>query len=35
MAEVRRQFEQRGLSLDQPWRNPGSVDRYQFPLPVL
>ena len=35
MAEVRRQFEQRSLSLDQPWLNPGSVDRYPFPFPVL
>jgi hypothetical protein len=34
MAEVRRQFEQRGLSLDQPWLNPGSVDLYAFPFPV-
>jgi hypothetical protein len=31
LAEVRRQFEQRELSLDQPWLNPGSVDRYDFP----
>jgi hypothetical protein len=28
---VRNQFEQYGLSLDQPWLNPGSVDRYTFP----
>jgi hypothetical protein len=35
MAEVHRQFEQRGLSLDQPWLNPGSVDRYAFPFPVV
>jgi hypothetical protein len=34
MVEVRRQFEQRGLSFDQPWLNPGSVDRYAFPFPV-
>ena len=35
LAEVRRQFEQRGLSLNQPWLNPGSVDRYPFPFPAL
>jgi hypothetical protein len=35
MAEVRRRFEERGLSLDRPWLNPGSVDRYQFPFPVV
>jgi hypothetical protein len=34
-AEVRRAFEARGLSLDRPWLNPGSLDRYQFPFPVL
>ncbi len=34
-AEVRLKFEQRGLSLDQPWLNAGSVDCYQFPFPVL
>lgn len=34
IAEVRRQFEQRGLSFHQPWLNPGSVDRYVFPFPV-
>lgn len=34
-AELRRQFEQRGLSLDQPWLNAGSVDCYEFPFPVL
>jgi hypothetical protein len=34
MAELRRQFEQRGLSLDRPWLNPGSMDRYEFPFPV-
>ena len=34
IAELRRQFEQRGLSLDQPWLNPGSMDRYEFPFPV-
>jgi hypothetical protein len=34
MAEVRRQFEENGLSLDQPWLNAGSVHRYEFPFPV-
>jgi len=34
-AEVRLQFEQQGLSLDQPWLNAGSVDCYEFPFPVL
>ena len=33
-AAVRRAFQERGLSLDQPWLNPGSADRYEFPLPV-
>lgn len=32
-AELRRQFELRDLSLDQPWLNPGSSDRYDFPFP--
>ena len=31
LEEVRRQFEQQGLSLDQPWLNPGSLDCYDFP----
>jgi hypothetical protein len=35
LAEVRRQFELRGLSLDRPWLNAGSMDRYEFPFPVL
>jgi hypothetical protein len=34
IAELRHQFEQRGLSLDRPWLNPGSMDRYEFPFPV-
>jgi hypothetical protein len=34
LAEVKRQFEQRGLSFDRPWLNPGSVDRYEFPFPT-
>jgi hypothetical protein len=34
VAELRRHFAQRGLSLDQPWLNPGSLDRYEFPFPV-
>ena len=34
IAELGRQFEQRGLSLDRPWLNPGSMDRYEFPFPV-
>jgi hypothetical protein len=34
IAELDRQFEQRGLSLDRPWLNPGSIDRYAFPFPV-
>jgi HopA1 effector protein family len=33
-TEVRRAFDERGLSLDRPWLNPGSLDRYQFPFPV-
>jgi hypothetical protein len=33
-AEVQRAFEERGLSLEKPWLNPGSVDRYEFPFPV-
>ena len=35
LQEVRRQFERRGLSLDRPWLNAGSVDRYEFPFPVV
>ena len=35
LGEVRRQFEQRGLSLDRPWLNAGSVNRYEFPFPVV
>jgi len=35
LREVRRQFERRGLSLDRPWLNAGSVDRYEFPFPVV
>jgi len=35
LQEVRRQFERRGLSLDQPWLNPGSVGRYEFPFPAV
>jgi hypothetical protein len=34
IAEVRRQFESRGLSLDRPWLNAGSVDQYEFPFPA-
>ena len=34
IAELGRQFEQRGLSLDRPWLNPGSMDGYEFPFPV-
>jgi hypothetical protein len=34
IAELRHQFEQRGLSLDRPWLNPGSMDRYEFPFLV-
>lgn len=34
LAEVRLQFEQRSLSLDRPWLNPGSLDRYEFPFPA-
>jgi hypothetical protein len=34
LQEVRRRFEQRGLSLDRPWLNAGSVDRYEFPFPI-
>jgi HopA1 effector protein family len=34
IAELGREFEQRGLSLDQPWLNPGSMDCYEFPFPV-
>jgi hypothetical protein len=32
LAEVKRQFELQGLSLDRPWLNQGSVDRYEFPF---
>jgi len=35
LQEVRRQFEKRGLSLDRPWLNAGSVDRYDFPFAVV
>jgi hypothetical protein len=35
LEEVRRQFEQRGLSLDRPWLNAGSLDRYEFPFPAV
>lgn len=35
LEEVRRQFEGCGLSLDRPWLNAGSVDRYEFPFPVV
>jgi len=35
LEEVRRQFELRGLSLDRPWLNAGSVDGYEFPFPVV
>ena len=35
LAEVRRQFERRGLSLDRSWLNAGSLDRYPFPFPVV
>ncbi len=34
LEEVAQQFQQRGLSLDQPWLNQGSIDRYEFPYPV-
>ncbi len=34
IAELRRQFERRGLSLARPWLNPGSMDRYEFPIPA-
>src|SRR5581483_3139041 len=33
-AELARQFEQRGLSLDRPWLNAGAVDSYEYPFPV-
>ena len=32
MAEVRRQFEERRLSLDTPWLNAGSAGGYEFPF---
>jgi hypothetical protein len=35
LQQVRLQFERRGLSLDRPWLNAGSPDRYQFPFPVV
>jgi hypothetical protein len=35
LQEVRRQFERRGLSLDRPWLNAGSVDQYEFPFPTV
>ena len=34
IEELRRQFEQRGLSFEQPWLNSGSIDRYPFPYPL-
>lgn len=34
LFDLRAKFEQRGLSLDQPWLNPGSVDCYEFPFPA-
>ena len=34
LLEVRTHFELRGLSLDRPWLNAGSVDCYEFPFPV-
>jgi hypothetical protein len=34
LQEVQRQFDQRGLSLERPWLNAGSVDRYEFPFPA-
>jgi len=32
LAEVRRRFEERGLSLDTPWLNPNSPGRYEYPV---
>ena len=33
MEELRRQFAERGLSLDTPWLGPASPHRYEFPFP--
>jgi hypothetical protein len=32
LSELHRRFAARGLSLDTPWLNPGSGDRYPFPF---
>jgi hypothetical protein len=32
LAEVRRHFEERGLSLDAPWLNAGSCGQYEYPI---
>ncbi len=34
MLAVRGQFERRGLSMEKPWLNAGSLDAYEFPLTV-
>ena len=35
LDEVRRQFDERGLTLDRPWLNSRSADRYEFPFPAV
>jgi hypothetical protein len=34
LDELRRQFAQRGISLDTPWLGPASPETYEFPFPV-
>jgi hypothetical protein len=34
LDELRRQFEQRGISLDTPWLGPASPETYEFPFPA-
>ncbi len=34
LEELDRQFRERGLALERPYLNPGSVDRYELPVPV-
>ena len=35
LEEVRLQFGRRGLSLERPWLNAGSMGRYEFPFPAV
>jgi hypothetical protein len=34
LAEVRRHFEERGLSLDSPWLNANSQGQYEYPFSI-